>query len=493
MTREEVWSAVSAYLSEEFGKLVVVRDVRRVRRVAGDCWAVVVAIVNSAGDIPVQELSVDEDGVMTPTLDGDDIAAAIRKATPTEKKPATDDFGLSGMGGMGGGLLDDFDDLVVPPESIPPGEGADSLRSKIEEFLAAGDDFSLRQVRELLPHLLADPDRRGATLLRMAAVEKRLAEPQIAMQYLEAASREFADRFDLPSLERAAGMAIEIVGGKEFSSTPIHAILELARSKVRPLQNVFDCKIFAPLQGDQRGWLVENFEVRTLSPNEILVREGEPSENVFVVKSGLLGVLLDTTNGGNRLVRCCPPGLLLGESSVSADDDPRCTATLRAQTVTEVWEMPGAVLKMVMDKDKALSDRIMATRQLHRIDSFFSMHESIGGLDVLVRDELLSAIDRVETFDSDTTILKSGVVPESAYLVARGSLFLKDPEHANAAPVTVAADHFFGVRDALHQIPSALEAVATSGTQVAILDASKLRALSERSPDHVVAVLERLG
>ena len=54
-------------------------------------------------------------------------------------------------------------------------------------------------------------------------------------------------------------------------------------------------------------------------------------------------------------------------------------------------------------------------------------------------------------------------------------------------------DTFFGVRDALHQIPSGLTAVATKVSTVALFDASRLRSLVSRSPDHVIAILERLG
>ena len=38
-----------------------------------------------------------------------------------------------------------------------------------------------------------------------------------------------------------------------------------------------------------------------------------------------------------------------------------------------------------------------------------------------------------------------------------------------------------------------MTAIATPGTTVAFFDAVRLRKLCERSPEHVVAVLERLG
>ena len=44
MKREQVWKSVSQKLREDFGRLLDVRDVRRVRRVSGEAWVVTVAL-----------------------------------------------------------------------------------------------------------------------------------------------------------------------------------------------------------------------------------------------------------------------------------------------------------------------------------------------------------------------------------------------------------------------------------------------------------------
>jgi hypothetical protein len=84
-------------------------------------------------------------------------------------------------------------------------------------------------------------------------------------------------------------------------------------------------------------------------------------------------------------------------------------------------------------------------------------------------------------------------VPEAALLVARGSVVLY-AEGERRTPVSVIeADSFYGVRDAIHQIALKVSAFARPGTTVALFDAERLRQLCQRSPEHVVAVLERLG
>jgi hypothetical protein len=120
------------------------------------------------------------------------------------------------------------------------------------------------------------------------------------------------------------------------------------------------------------------------------------------------------------------------------------------------------------------------------------MHETMGQLDVQVRDELLSCLQRLETFDEETLLLPAGTVPAAACLVARGSIALYGSDR-DAPDAVVAPDSFYGLRDAIHQIAPKVSAVATPGTTVAFFDAARLQQLCERSPEHVVAVLERLG
>ena len=484
MTREQVWETVSNHLVREFGRLLEVRDVRRIRRVSGEGWTVTVVLTATSGDLHVADIGVDEAGAMTPVIDANSVIAAVKRSQTVSMMPppVTDD-----MGDMGEfGAEDDTTDALATLEM-----GEDPIEVRVENALKKGDTASLREARDLLPRLLTDHEKRGTTLLAMAELEMKLSETTLAKGYLEAAARELGDRFDMPSLEKCAAVALELLGKDTFAGSPIHLLLEESRARLKPATSLFECRSFVGLPPELRDWIEPSVILRTLAPGENLVTEGEPSKNVFVVKSGLLGVWLEKPSGGQWLVRSCFPGWLLGESSVLVDDA-RCTATLRAERVSEVWRIHAAVMRRAMDKFPDFAERIAATKQLHRIDSFFSMHETMGQLDVQVRDEMLCCIQRLETFDSDTILLPANTIPSVALLVARGEIALFEPGKEVPA-ATVGADGFYGVRDSIHQIASGLEAVARAGTTVAFFDAERLRALCLQSPAHVVAVLERLG
>ena len=448
-------------------------------------WAVTVVLAASSGDLHVADLTVDDAGNITPVLGPDHFVEAVRRAQRFSMMPPPPSEELAAFADIAETadepVLDMFSDFEEPVDG------------RVAAAIAKGDPESLTTARSLLPRLLADHEKRGATLFTMAEVEIKLGEPGLARGYLEAAAREFADRFDLPALERAAGVALGVGGRDAFAGSPIQMLLEQSRARLRPLESVFGARSLSGLTPVQREALLPEIELRTLAPEEMLVTEGEPSQNLFVVKSGLLGVWLEKPSGGSWMVRCCFPGWLLGESSVLGGRDPRCTASLRAERVSEVWILPAAKVLALMEDDLAFGQRIAETKQVHRIDSFFSMHETMGQLDVQVRDEVLQCLQRLESFSEETLLLPANEVPAVACLVARGQVALFAPNGADTPVAVVEADSFYGVRDAIHQIAAKVMAIARPGTTVAFFDAVRLQQLCLRSPEHVVAVLERLG
>jgi CRP-like cAMP-binding protein len=470
MTKEQVQAAVGAYLRGEFGKLLVVREVRRVHHVNSMGWKVHIVAPSREGDIHIADLEVDEKGVLSPLLDPLGVVDVLRASDEPIPAEARDSL-----------ILDDG-----PPSLVVP-----DLEQRIREHLDKGD---LERARSLYPRMLKDPDQRASTLLEMASLERRLGNAQIAIGYLEAAAREFADRFDVEGLEDAAALGLDLLGDEAFETSQVHSLLERSRARLKPLMQVTDAPALAGAVESEREWLDINAEVKTLKRGEFLVREGEPSRAVWIIKSGILAVMLEKPDGTSRVIRCCFPGYLLGESSVLVDGDPRCTASLRAERMTAVYKIDAALLKTVMEKNAALRERIKLDKQLHRIDSFFAMHETMGQLDALVRDEMLACLQRIQSFEEDTLLFPAGEVPAAACLVARGELSFHEGWELDSPPaMVVPTDHFANVRDAIHGIQSPFTTLARAGSTIAFFDAKKLRKLAEQSPPHVSAVLERLG
>jgi CRP-like cAMP-binding protein len=480
VTRDQVQAAVAAYLQGEFGKLLVVRDLRRVHHVTGVGWKVRIVAPLRTGDVDIAELEVDERGVLSPLLDPDGVVEVLRSTHDDQPPPSVrlDSLDLGGF---------DMEEAPLSAEQVNTTQVLVKIRSHLMRR-------ELDKARELYPRLLTDPEVRASALLGMADIERKLDNRQIAIGYLEAAAREFADRFDLEGLEDAASATLEMLGQEAFVRTPVHQLLERGRARIQPIISVTMAPALAGATSAERSWLEKHAEIRTLKRGEFLLREGEPSRAVFVIRSGILAVLLEKPEGGQRVVRCCFPGWLLGESSVLSDGDPRATASLRAERITEVFRIDASLLKTMLHKSPELRDRLAQTKQIHRIDSFFAMHETMGQLDAQVRDDMLACLERIQTFEEDTLLFPSGEVPQQACLVARGELALHEGWELDVPPrATIGVDRFANVRDAIHSIESPFTVFAKAGSTIAFFDGKKLQRLAEHSAPHVAAVLERLG
>lgn len=142
----------------------------------------------------------------------------------------------------------------------------------------------------------------------------------------------------------------------------------------------------------------------------------------------------------------------------------------------------------------ALRAKLVETRAVHGLDSFLSAHASVGQLDTEVRQEMLTCIQRIQSFERRTVVIAAGAPPAAPCLVARGRVSLHEGGDVDApAAAVLGVDQFVGVRDALHRVASPRSAVAERGSTVVFFDADALRALAERSSEQALAVLERLG
>lgn len=470
------------HLHARFGELLRIRPPERRRRAAGPTWSVPVVAACSEGEIPIADVDVDEAGVMSPVLDADRVIAALRvRPEPPAARHVIDSFS-------------EADSLFAEIAAEASGSETDVEASSIRlrEIFRNSDAESLLEARKLLPHLLGVEDRRGRVLMMMAEVERRLGEVRLAMGYLDAAAHELADRFDMVTLEKAAAMAVAMVGEAGFVDSPIRPLLHRCRARLGPLSDLFESPVLALIPPERRQLVRDHARLAVLAPEEALVTEGDPSRALFVIKSGVLGIYHE--HPVRRLVRCCSPGKLLGESSVLVEDDPRCTATLCAEHVTEVWQIDAEIVKGLMRELPALRAKIAETRAVHGLDSFFSAHESVGALDAQVRNEMLKCVQSIQSFPVRAVVIPAGAPPQTPCLVARGSVSLHEGSDIHGAPVAVAsADEFLGVRDALHRIAATRTAVAEAGTTLVFFDADALRSLADRSPEQAVLVLERLG
>lgn len=105
--------------------------------------------------------------------------------------------------------------------------------------------------------------------------------------------------------------------------------------------------LFAGLEPGELAALARHAFVRKLARGQILFTEGEPSEHLFLVRSGRLRVFVASARGEELVLSVVGPGESLGELSV-LDRQPR-SATVDALEPAELIALAGEDARQLLD------------------------------------------------------------------------------------------------------------------------------------------------
>lgn len=470
---------------ESFGRLVELREVQVVRRASGRCFVGQLVCATKLGELRVGQLEIDDDGHVIDDFTAEELIEALKHAGDTSQgatlpaaPSAPEDHFLDDAPPEPADELDQFLGALVEPD----------LRDRVAGLLASDDRAAWLEARNLLPRLLTHRQGRGGVLEQMAQLEARLGEVPPALNYLEAAAREFADGADLDGLARVSDACRQWAGEEGWSASPIRALLERAREEQRPLARLGDAPIFAGLPAEVLTALVRIATDLTAAPGETLLAEGAEAQLAFVIRAGRVAVCLETPGGSARVVRCCTPGDLFGEASVLGEPGATCSATMRAEGPVRLWRLRGADLRELCREFPELRARIEQTRSTHQLDSFFSMREDADALDARVRDGILACVSGIRRVQPGEPLIPAGAPPATVFLVVEGAA-----EHRveGEPPTRHGRDSFVGLHDALHDLAVEGEYVAVEPSNLVGFDGRKLKELAAQAPPELVAALER--
>ncbi|MCP4199504.1 MAG: cyclic nucleotide-binding domain-containing protein [Proteobacteria bacterium] len=499
MDLEQARVTIENYIKEEFGKIAELREVSVTRRSTGRVWNGLLYCVTANGEIEVGSIGVTEKSELIGHFGVDELIEALRRVEPISSavpgpvsmEPPTpeDDFGGLGLD-EDDGLLGENDEDDGDFDGFFSDLDGTALKEQIVSLLNSKKEEDLIEARHSLPRLLTNPDERGPALKQMGELEIRMGEVQLGQDYLEAAAREFADRADLDTLSEVGELLVNTIGEEAFSTHPVHALLEVTRSRLLPVKKLAQVPAFAGLGDEEIFELVGAAEEATIHRGVTLLKEGTPAIQLFVVKSGVLSIHLETPQGGSRLVRCCFPGELVGESCVLGKEGETCSASVVTESKSVLWCFEGPRIKQLARDLPMIRTRIESTRALHRLDSFFSMHKATGSLDVRVRDRLIGCISGIHHAEPGEILgARGGMVP-AVYLIAEGKIEYRIPE---VPPREFGADSFVGLGDAIHELPLEGDFVSVESCRIFCFDTQKLQKMAQDAPPEVLAVLERIG
>ena len=112
--------------------------------------------------------------------------------------------------------------------------------------------------------------------------------------------------------------------------------------------------------------LKEKMRVVSFAPEEVVCAEGEPGDNMYIVKSGELRVMKATQAGQSVEIEVLRPGDFGGVMSLFTQE-PR-SATLQAKGDVELWVLDHATFQTLLEGSPALANAMLAFMTHHLRD-----------------------------------------------------------------------------------------------------------------------------
>lgn len=147
-------------------------------------------------------------------------------------------------------------------------------------------------------------------------------------------------------------------------------------------------------------WMIEHGRRESVPPGEVLIRQGQPIENLYVTLSGHLSVIDEKMD--NKELAQLGSGEIVGEMSFIDARPP--SATVRAAEAATVLSLPRTVLQARLDEDAAFASRfyralaVFLSDRLRATVSRLGYGEANGSIDeeAIQEDELdLNVLDTV--------------------------------------------------------------------------------------------------
>ncbi len=227
------------------------------------------------------------------------------------------------------------------------------------------------------------------------------------------AQGEFFGEMGLLSGRRRVATAVAAENGTILLETPRKQMLKLIASVAsvkRALDELFmframQTSIFPDTPEDFLKALVQKAQMKSFKKGEVLFREGEPGDAIYVIRKGSVKVSRLNRSGADVVQTYVPAGRYVGEMAVLQEEStPRtatCTAAVACDTILIKKEDALAILSQFPDNRR----RVFAVADERRVQNVVTDWSDEAGklLDFMMREGLSDA-ENVLLIDSDRCV-----------------------------------------------------------------------------------------
>lgn len=386
--------------------------------------ATAAAAADSAAPAPKPEKpAAAESPADTPAIE----TAAVEVAVE-EPAPAASGAGAEASGSSGGG----DSDAAAPAETTATVTAAAAAAGAGADEAAAGEDT-------------VNVDEAAAKARRASSAADKDAAGDEAKDKRKKRGVVFAQ--DEDELGGADGAAMDRDASGESLAVTTEESASKSDAAVAAIKKAMQHYMFAGLNADQTSAVIDEFKLSELVAGAQIITQGEKGDQVYIVESGSVQVLVD----GRPVLTKDESGFLFGELALLYDA-PRA-ASVVALTPVRIWVLKASRFRKVM-----IASNKKQTKA--RVD-WLSKVGILSDLDVPKLTKLADLMEE-KSFDPNGLIIRQGDQGDAFYVIKEGSVVCRVNDGGAGTDVaTLNAGQFFGEMALLKDTPRTCNVLAT--------------------------------
>lgn len=234
---------------------------------------------------------------------------------------------------------------------------------------------------------------------------------------------------------------------------------------------------FDRLRPDEMAGLAASVTESRVVPGQVVVREGETGDRMYLIAEGSLQVLGHSFDGSEMVLARLEAGQHFGEQALLPSGSARRNATIRSITRCRLLELRRDRLLAAIDQDGAVARLLGEAGEQQRRFKDSRLREGV------LRKLGVGERYRLETFAAGDYVFREGESADRLYLLLSGSA--RVARQRDGAELTLAyllPGQFFGELAILNDQPRAASVRAASELQLASLDAAWFRSTLADNP-----------
>ena len=243
--------------------------------------------------------------------------------------------------------------------------------------------------------------------------------------------------------------------------------------------------MFRELSDEVRGALASHMSTLDVADGDMLLEQGHPGHQLYVVIAGELEVHSTSSAGARRQLSALGPGRIFGEANLLLDSPAPVTARARGPVAvavltraqfTRFGEADPAALVLVMDALRPALRR-------HRLLVALQTSDMFGELDAAAVDDLQASLEFVALYGGEV-LMRQGDVGDDMYLVLSGLLrvVIAGPDGSEQTITELGTGETIGEMALISGDPRGATVYAVRDSQLGRLSKAAFDRLLERHP-----------